>query len=323
MDIDLLSEMVYDLILENDRVGLPGVGCFVAEVVPASFADRGYTINPPYRRLSFRNRPDDGSLLVNLYARSNNVGEDVARGIVTDFLSQMKEVLLVKKVIVFPGLGRLRATKENNFFFVSDENLDIYPEGFGLQPVSLKTRRESDSGLSEAIDEIGGMLAAEPAAKPAAAPAPEQTEMSAIESADEQSADEQLGRPASETAEVSAAEPTTPADETASEPTATGTEPATSPAAEQTTTPAADHPAADHPAAEPPDEPSGSQAGEPAATTAGASRRKTVLITVVSLAALAAAALGIFVLLARICPDFIDSLLYTGEELEILDAWPD
>ena len=279
MDIDLLSEMVYDLILENDRVGLPGVGCFVAEVVPASFADRGYTINPPYRRLSFRNRPDDGSLLVNLYARSNNVGEDVARGIVTDFLSQMKEVLLVKKVIVFPGLGRLRATKENNFFFVSDENLDIYPEGFGLQPVSLKTRRESDSGLSEAIDEIGGMLAAEPAA--------------------------------------------TPADETASEPTATGTEPATSPAAEQTTTPAADHPAADHPAAEPPDEPSGSQAGEPAATTAGASRRKTVLITVVSLAALAAAALGIFVLLARICPDFIDSLLYTGEELEILDAWPD
>ncbi len=271
MDIDLLSEMVYDLILENDRVGLPGVGCFVAEVVPASFADRGYTINPPYRRLSFRNRPDDGSLLVNLYARSNNVGEDVARGIVTDFLSQMKEVLLVKKVIVFPGLGRLRATKENNFFFVSDENLDIYPEGFGLQPVSLKTRRESDSGLSEAIDEIGGMLAAEP---------------------------------------------TTPADETASEPTATGTEPATSPAAEQTTTPAADHPAADHPAADHP-------SAEPAATTAGASRRKTVLITVVSLAALAAAALGIFVLLARLCPDFIDSLLYTGEELEILDAWPD
>ena len=281
MDIDLLSEMVYDLILENDRVGLPGVGCFVAEVVPASFADRGYTINPPYRRLSFRNRPDDGSLLVNLYARSNNVGEDVARGIVTDFLSQMKEVLLVKKVIVFPGLGRLRATKENNFFFVSDENLDIYPEGFGLQPVSLKTRRESDSGLSEAIDEIGGMLAAEPAA--------------------------------------------TPADETASEPTATGTEPATSPAAEQTTTPAADHPAADHPAADHPaaDHPAAEPAGEPAATTAGASRRKTVLITVVLLAALAAAALGIFVLLARLCPDFIDSLLYTGEELEILDAWPD
>ena len=54
MDIDLLSKMVKELILVNDRVTLPGVGAFVAEMVPASFTDRGYTINPPYRRLVFR-----------------------------------------------------------------------------------------------------------------------------------------------------------------------------------------------------------------------------------------------------------------------------
>ena len=37
MDIDLLSKMIKELILENDRVVLPGLGCFVAEMVPSTF----------------------------------------------------------------------------------------------------------------------------------------------------------------------------------------------------------------------------------------------------------------------------------------------
>ena len=41
MDIDLLSKMVKELILDNDRVVLPGLGCFVAEMVPSTFSDKG------------------------------------------------------------------------------------------------------------------------------------------------------------------------------------------------------------------------------------------------------------------------------------------
>ena len=54
MDIDLLSKMVKELILDNDKVVLPGLGTFVAKVVPSTFSDKGYTINPPYRKLYFR-----------------------------------------------------------------------------------------------------------------------------------------------------------------------------------------------------------------------------------------------------------------------------
>ena len=54
MDIDLFSNIVKDLILDNDEVTLPGLGTFVSELMPSSFSDKGYTINPPYRRLSFR-----------------------------------------------------------------------------------------------------------------------------------------------------------------------------------------------------------------------------------------------------------------------------
>ena len=142
MDIDLLAKMVGELILEHDEVALPGVGIFVAELVGASFSDKGFTINPPYRKLSFRQREGDGSLLTEFYARTNSLEKSTAEDILTRFLSEMKEILKTRKYIVFPGLGRLRATRENLFFFVPDEDLNIYPEGFGLERVSLKSHEE-------------------------------------------------------------------------------------------------------------------------------------------------------------------------------------
>ncbi len=152
MDIDLLSKMVKELILDNDEVSLPGVGSFVAELVPSSFSDKGYTINPPYKRLSFRKKADaSDNVLIDFYAKSNNVDKETASKIVIDFLSEMQTVLELRKSIVFPGLGKLRATKENIFFFVADEDLDIYPEGFGLEPISLKTHEETPAEVSATI----------------------------------------------------------------------------------------------------------------------------------------------------------------------------
>lgn len=176
MDIDLLSKMVKELILDRDEVALPGVGSFVAENVPASFSDKGYTINPPYRKLSFRQgRGKDDTSLIDFYASANGIDSEKASRIVGDYLSSMKETLKQKKVIVFPELGRLRATKENNFFFVADENLDIFPEGFGLEPVSLKTHQETEENVTEAIrglEEILGPMAAPRAADKPAKEAP-------------------------------------------------------------------------------------------------------------------------------------------------------
>ena len=158
MDIDLLSKMVKELILDNDKVCLPGMGSFVAEVVPSVFSDRGYTINPPYRRLSFRTNVREDNLLVDFYAEANGIESGVAARILKDFISELKSILEVKKNIVFPGLGRMRATKENNFFFVADEDLEIFPEGFGLEPVSLKTHVATREDFASAAGELKSLM---------------------------------------------------------------------------------------------------------------------------------------------------------------------
>ena len=159
MDIDLLSKMVKELILDKDEVSLPGVGTFVAEMVPSVFSDKGYTINPPYKRLSFRQKgAGDDSLLIDFYARCNNLDIETASRIIREFLHEMRHVLETRKSIVFPGLGKLRATRENYFFFVADEDLDIYPEGFGLEPISLKTHEETPAEVSATMAALRGIL---------------------------------------------------------------------------------------------------------------------------------------------------------------------
>ena len=173
MDIDLLAKMVKEVVMDHDVVTLPGVGSFVAELVPATFADRGYTIMPPYRKLYFSPKQGEDTLLADLYAASNSISQADATRILTDFLAEMKEVLKVKKTIVFPGLGRLRATMENHFFFVADEDLDIYPSGFGLEPISLKTHEETKEEVEEAVASLAGLLGKEPEPQPEPVKEPE------------------------------------------------------------------------------------------------------------------------------------------------------
>ncbi len=173
MDIDLLAKMVKEAILDHDAVTLPGVGSFVAELMPSTFSDKGYTINPPYRRMYFSPKQGNDTCLADLYARDNTeVDTTMATRILTEFLAEMKEILKVKKTVIFPGLGRLRATRENHFFFVADEDLDIYPEGLGLAPLSLKTHVETPEEVASAVAGLAELIS-EPEPVPAVEPEPE------------------------------------------------------------------------------------------------------------------------------------------------------
>ncbi len=140
MDIELLSGFLKALLLDKDEVGMPGLGTFVCEIVPASFSDRGYTINPPYRRVSFSQAPSQDNSLVEAYAAAASIDERAALNTVRKFLSDLAAQLRREKSVTLPGLGRLRATKDNSFFFVSDADLDIFPDGFALAPVSMRQR---------------------------------------------------------------------------------------------------------------------------------------------------------------------------------------
>lgn len=389
MDIDLLSKMVKELILDNDEVSLPGVGSFVAELVPSSFSDKGYTINPPYKRLSFRKKADaSDNVLIDFYAKSNNVDKETASKIVIDFLSEMQKVLELRKSIVFPGLGNLRATKENIFFFVADEDLDIYPEGFGLEPISLKTHEETPAEVSATIAALQDILNPEEAESKSGSEEPSEAvsgpedapevigggqpessleaeaesgnelqpeQQATAEESDNQSENESQHDEESEQEKVQHVEVSSSED--VSEVTGDG-QPETSheldgesdnaqKPEQQTTAEESDHQSEN----ESQSEEEGEQENEPQQEPASESDRveettepvapiqpetepeqprtepakksrkgwKALIWTAVAIAALAVTFIVGFVILAHIAPDFIDSILYTQEELEIIN----
>lgn len=330
MDIDLLSKMVKELILDNDEVSLPGVGSFVAELVPSSFSDKGYTINPPYKRLSFRKKADaSDNVLIDFYAKSNNVDKETASKIVIDFLSEMQKVLELRKSIVFPGLGKLRATKENIFFFVADEDLDIYPEGFGLEPISLKTHEETPAEVSATIAALQDILnpgetesqsgsgeqpeaesGSEEPSEAVSGPedAPEVTGGGQPESSleAENESDSELQPEQQATAEESGHQ-----SENESQSEAEG---------EQENEPQQE-PESDNEPDVPVEQNNSNEPEQPRTEPAKKSRKgwKALIWTAVAIAALAVTFIVGFVILAHIAPDFIDSILYTQEELEIIN----
>lgn len=380
MDIDLLSKIVKELILDNDEVALPGIGSFIAEIVPSVFSDKGYTINPPYRRLSFRQKGSgDENMVIDFYARCNNIDTPTASRIIREFLEEMRRVLETKKSIVFPGLGKLRATKENYFFFVADEDLDIYPEGFGLEPISLKTHEETPAEVSATMAALRSILNPEEAetvteetAK--AEEAEETTTASAEDNAEEAVANqeeakvnaadakmEEDGTNASETeTQTAGTEEAAPAEANTEEVEVNVNEPAEVNAPAEPTgdnaTLAGDNPVnvndlaanaeivenagpAENTESEPAEVPmtdNKSGATVPATTTTstattattvhatsqkpvGSKTWQVIKWTVIILVILAVTALLTFIILAHIAPDFIDTILYTPEELEILN----
>ena len=288
MDIDLFSEMVKGLILDNDEVTLLGLGTFVSEVVPSSFSDKGYTINPPYRKLSFRQRESgDERLMAEFYARANGTDYETSVRILSDFIAGLKSALQTRKMVVFPGLGRLRATKENTFFFIADEDLDIYPYGVGLEPVSLKTHEETPDEVADGVAVLREML--DGGASTGSA------------TGEEQAVD---GGTSTGSATVEAPE---------------RPEPQANEIQEQ---PAEPQPVEPQPVEPQPAEPQLAEP-QPAEQHLFRPRRKNgwrkALIAAACVAGILVLALGIFILLARVAPDFIDSILYTPEELRIIN----
>ncbi len=271
MDITLFSKIIRDLILDNDEVNLPGLGTFVSESMPSTFSDKGYTINPPYRRLVFRQRKGDGRLLVEHCSKV--LGESLERTEyeLEGFISELRNTLESKKVAVFPGLGRLRATRENAFFFIADEDLEIYKYGFGLEPVSLKTHEETPEEVSAAVDELEKIVRTEPEEVCGSAPDPSVPPVAA---------------------EVPVPEPMA-----------------------EVPVPAGDVPP-----------PSVGPASSKAPTQRRRTSRnpwKTAWIILACTIATAVLLLAAFIILSRVAPGFVDSLLYSPEELQIINHLQD
>lgn len=138
MNLAVISVLLQELLLENERITLPGVGTFSLEEVPASFLEESNIMLPPTKKIVFDNlqNKNDG-LLENAYARKTGlILEDSKRDLL--FLSKkVKEAIANNLKVVIPGFGTLY-NNNGEIAFDKDKDLDVSPDSFGLEAITVE-----------------------------------------------------------------------------------------------------------------------------------------------------------------------------------------
>ena len=144
MTLDAFSSFLKEFIIAQDAVAVPGLGEFISRMQPATISDNGFTINPPYRRLEFVSPvpadAEDGQSFDALYSAKTGTPREQAGQEVNSAVEEIKSILENESVVELAGLGRLRTLADGGVFFIMDRDAQIFPEGFGLESVSLKNR---------------------------------------------------------------------------------------------------------------------------------------------------------------------------------------
>lgn len=144
MDIKQFSKCLKDAICNLERVAVPYLGTFQAELMPASYSDKQTTINPPYRKMTFRKcevSNEEGIEFLALIAESMGMTVEQAKVELGWCLSRLRSELEGNKVCILPDLGKMKANSANDFFFIPDAGLDIYPEAEGFEPICIKKQQ--------------------------------------------------------------------------------------------------------------------------------------------------------------------------------------
>ena len=145
MEVGLFSKCIKEQIGDLGQVAVPHLGIFSTEFVGAGYSDKLTTINPPYYRVSFLKK-DVSSTEGNAFLCrvASEVGTDIDQAEVELgwCISRICSELEGSKVCALPGLGLMKANSKNEFFFISSEETELYPEGLLLDPICVKRRSE-------------------------------------------------------------------------------------------------------------------------------------------------------------------------------------
>ncbi len=180
MNLSDLSNLLRQLLSENDKVSLPGMGHFVIVDIPSELINGGKAITPPSRKIVFESsNGDSDKLLVSAYGKEKGISESDAAKELSELLRQFKKELVDNAGAEIPGFGRITFGAGGSFVFEADDLFDIAADSYCLEVLSLKMMNEqqlveeefvidsmdiemADSEENEQLDELKNVDDSEP-----------------------------------------------------------------------------------------------------------------------------------------------------------------
>lgn len=139
MNLSDLSNLLRQLLSENDKVSLPGMGHFVIVDIPSELINGGKAITPPSRKIVFESSDGDSDkLLVLAYCRERGISENDAAKELSELLRQFKKELVDNAGAEIPGFGRITFGAGGSFVFEADDSFDVAADSYCLETLPLK-----------------------------------------------------------------------------------------------------------------------------------------------------------------------------------------
>lgn len=134
-----LSNLLRQLLSENDEVSLPGMGHFVIVDIPSELINGGKAITPPSRKIVFESSDGDSDkLLVSAYGKEKGISESDAAKELSELLRQFKKELVDNAGAEIPGFGRITFGAGGSFVFEADDSFDVAADSYCLETLPLK-----------------------------------------------------------------------------------------------------------------------------------------------------------------------------------------
>ncbi|MCO5233865.1 MAG: hypothetical protein M9888_09040 [Chitinophagales bacterium] len=146
----MIPQYIYDLLLENDYVVVPGLGGFVCQNQSAIIDRQRAEIMPPSRTIAFNRmlQQNDG-LLVQYIVMKNQLTHKYAEETVREFVAKCNEQLHQMGSVQFPRIGRLYIDELKNIQFSPAYEPFPLDDSFGLGSISVIPIRRYESVESE------------------------------------------------------------------------------------------------------------------------------------------------------------------------------
>lgn len=141
----MITSFISDLLEEHEYVIIPGLGSFMSIYRPARFSQEEDLLLPPSQQVVFHPdvKENDGSL-TNYLARRLKIPSLQAALMVEKFTDEVLYRLDHGEEVEFEKLGTLKRVEGGIVFSPGGE--EVLTDAFGLEPVSVRTRKLKTSG---------------------------------------------------------------------------------------------------------------------------------------------------------------------------------
>lgn len=135
----MVQQHIYQLLLDNDCVVVPGLGGFICQYHSASIDLKRGVVSPPGRSIAFNKalQQNDG-LLIQHISVSETVTFKEAEEKVRGFVTQCNQRLHQHGSVLMPNIGRLYMDELKHIQFAPSAEMLPLEEAFGLASVSIQ-----------------------------------------------------------------------------------------------------------------------------------------------------------------------------------------